>query len=137
MSDLPLETFDNFDIQATITGLFVYPIKSCAGVAVQEAILTETGLEFDRAWMVVDDKGAGLLQRGLGGCVQRVEGSLVDDHRVLGQPGLGVDAETSGARRSWCRRRWRRMTGDSRPRRWGQRRRQRQAGDPGKTAGQL
>ena len=65
MSDLPLETFDNFDIQATITGLFVYPIKSCAGVAVQEAILTETGLEFDRAWMVVDDKGEFLTQREL------------------------------------------------------------------------
>ncbi len=65
MSDLPLETFDNFDIQATITGLFVYPIKSCAGVAVQEAILTEIGLEFDRAWMVVDDKGEFLTQREL------------------------------------------------------------------------
>ena len=65
MSDLPLETFDSFDIQATITGLFVYPIKSCAGVAVQEAILTEAGLEFDRAWMVVDGKGEFLTQREL------------------------------------------------------------------------
>ena len=62
MSNLPLE---NFDIQATISGLFVYPVKSCAGVAVQEAILTETGLEFDRAWMVVDDKGEFLTQREL------------------------------------------------------------------------
>ena len=31
----------------------------------QDAILTETGLEFDRAWMVVDSKGEGLTQREL------------------------------------------------------------------------
>ena len=62
MSDLPIE---NFDVKASISGLFVYPVKSCAGVAVQEAILTETGLEFDRAWMVVNDKGEFLTQREL------------------------------------------------------------------------
>jgi uncharacterized protein YcbX len=45
--------------------LYVYPIKSCAAVVVQDAILTETGLEFDRAWMVVDDKGVFLTQREL------------------------------------------------------------------------
>ena len=32
--------------------------------------------------------GPGLLQRGLGGRVQRIEGGLVDDHRVLRQPEL-------------------------------------------------
>ena len=54
-----------FDITAVISGLYVYPIKSCAGVAVKDAILTETGLEFDRAWMVVDSAGEGLTQREL------------------------------------------------------------------------
>ncbi|MDP3754582.1 MOSC domain-containing protein, partial [Polaromonas sp.] len=53
------------DVGAVITGLWVYPVKSCAGVQVQEAILTETGLEFDRAWMVVDDDGSFLTQREL------------------------------------------------------------------------
>jgi uncharacterized protein YcbX len=53
------------DISAVISSLFVYPIKSCAGVEVQEAILTETGLEFDRAWMVVDEHGEFLTQREL------------------------------------------------------------------------
>jgi uncharacterized protein len=55
----------DFDLQATISRLFVYPIKSCAGVAVQEALLIETGLEFDRAWMVVDEHGEFLSQREL------------------------------------------------------------------------
>lgn len=53
------------DVGAVITGLWVYPVKSCAGVQVQEALLTETGLEFDRAWMVVDAQGAFLTQREL------------------------------------------------------------------------
>jgi uncharacterized protein YcbX len=54
-----------FDLQATIARLFVYPVKSCAGVELPEALLTETGLEFDRAWMVVDAKGEFVTQRQL------------------------------------------------------------------------
>jgi len=53
------------DVSARIARLFVYPIKSCAGVEVSEALLTETGLEFDRAWMVVDEAGRFVSQREL------------------------------------------------------------------------
>jgi uncharacterized protein YcbX len=52
-------------VGAVISRLFVYPVKSCAGVEVKQAILTETGLEFDRAWMVVDENGHFLTQREL------------------------------------------------------------------------
>ncbi|MGQ3000141.1 MOSC domain-containing protein [Variovorax sp.] len=55
----------DFDLQATIARLFVYPVKSCAGVELPEALLTETGLEFDRAWMVVDAQGEFVTQRQL------------------------------------------------------------------------
>ena len=65
MSNLANPELSDFDVFALISGLYVYPIKSCAGVAVQDAILTETGLEFDRAWMVVDEKGDFLTQREL------------------------------------------------------------------------
>ncbi|MDM0042547.1 MOSC N-terminal beta barrel domain-containing protein [Variovorax sp. J22G21] len=54
-----------FDLQATIARLFVYPVKSCAGVELPEALLTETGLEFDRAWMVVDANNEFVTQREL------------------------------------------------------------------------
>jgi len=50
---------------STIASLWVYPVKSCAGVQVQEALLLDTGLEFDRAWMVVDAHGVFLSQREL------------------------------------------------------------------------
>lgn len=53
------------DITARIERLFVYPIKSCAGVELREAVLTETGLDLDRAWMVVDEAGDFVTQREL------------------------------------------------------------------------
>jgi len=51
------------DLACTLAALFVYPIKSCAGIALDEALLIETGLDLDRAWMVVDEAGDMLTQR--------------------------------------------------------------------------
>ena len=52
---------------ATLTALTLYPIKSCAGIALQEATLTAAGLMHaqihDREWMVVDAQGEFLSQR--------------------------------------------------------------------------
>jgi len=53
------------EVSARIERLFVYPVKSCAGVEVREAVVTETGLDLDRAWMVVDAEGAFVTQREL------------------------------------------------------------------------
>ncbi|MFZ3142122.1 MAG: MOSC N-terminal beta barrel domain-containing protein [Polaromonas sp.] len=53
------------DVAAVVSQLYVYPVKSCAGVRVEQAILLDTGLEFDRAWMVVDGRGEFLTQREL------------------------------------------------------------------------
>jgi len=53
------------DVTATIASLVVYPVKSCAGVPVDEAVLTESGLDLDRAWMVVDATGGFVSQREL------------------------------------------------------------------------
>lgn len=50
---------------ARIARLFVYPVKSCAGVELTEAVLTEAGLDLDRAWMVVDERGEFVSQRQL------------------------------------------------------------------------
>lgn len=51
------------DVQARIARLFIYPVKSCAGIELSEALLTETGLDLDRAWMVVDEQGGFVTQR--------------------------------------------------------------------------
>jgi uncharacterized protein YcbX len=53
------------DVQATIDQLWIYPVKSCAGVSLPEVELTDTGLAYDRAWMVVDSEGVCVTQREL------------------------------------------------------------------------
>lgn len=50
-----------------LTKLVIYPIKSCGGIALQEALITESGLSnegvHDREWMVVDAEGRFITQR--------------------------------------------------------------------------
>jgi uncharacterized protein YcbX len=43
--------------------LYVYPIKSCAGIPLQESELVATGLRHDRRWMLVDETGQFMSQR--------------------------------------------------------------------------
>ena len=75
------------DLAAVIAGLYVYPVKSCAGVQVRQALLTETGLEFDRAWMVVDGHGNFLTQRELPR-MALVQPQLRHFEMVLRAPGM-------------------------------------------------
>jgi hypothetical protein len=48
-----------------IAALHVYPVKSCRGIALQQAELTPRGLRHDREWMVVTPDGRFLTQRDL------------------------------------------------------------------------
>lgn len=56
-------TSDPSDIDARIAQLWIYPVKSCAGLSVTESVLTDTGLDLDRAWAVVDEQGEFVSQR--------------------------------------------------------------------------
>lgn len=47
----------------TLSGLYIYPIKSAAGIAVQTAQLTPRGLQFDRRYMVTNLSGQFMTQR--------------------------------------------------------------------------
>ena len=48
---------------ATVSGIFIYPVKSLAGVGLKEAKVLPTGLQGDRQWMLVDSKGRFVSQR--------------------------------------------------------------------------
>lgn len=50
---------------ARIAGLFIYPVKGCAGIPLATARLTARGLEHDRRWMIVDPGGRFRTQREL------------------------------------------------------------------------
>ena len=56
-------TDSTHDVQGQIAELWIYPVKSCAGIAVQQARLSRHGLEWDRHWMVVDAEGLFVSQR--------------------------------------------------------------------------
>ena len=74
-------------IDCSIAALHLHPIKSCAGLAVGQALLIETGLELDRAWMVVDADGGMLTQRERPR-LALVQPRLRGDDMVLRAPGM-------------------------------------------------
>ncbi|ONM23551.1 Molybdenum cofactor sulfurase family protein [Zea mays] len=48
---------------ATVKSIFIYPIKSCRGLAVSQALIISTGFRWDRQWVVVNGKGRAYTQR--------------------------------------------------------------------------
>ena len=76
----------------TITELWVYPVKSLKGIALQEAQLTTAGLAHDRRWMLVDKKGKFMSQRGIPR-MALIETALTETHLLLncqGQDTLAI-----------------------------------------------
>ena len=77
----------NGEQRVSVASLHVYPVKSCAGIALDEALLIETGFEFDRAWMVVDPAYEFVTQRELPR-LALVHPTLKGDDMVLRAPGM-------------------------------------------------
>jgi uncharacterized protein len=75
------------DIEVRIAALHVHPIKSCGSIVVDEALVIETGLEFDRAWMVVDERGVLVTQRELPR-MALIQPTLKQLDMVLRAPGM-------------------------------------------------
>jgi uncharacterized protein len=69
-------------MSAVIGGLYVYPVKSAAGIALDSAQLDTCGLRHDREWMIVDAAGRFITQR---------------DESRLALLRTAIDATTSGA----------------------------------------
>ncbi|MBL8603225.1 MAG: MOSC domain-containing protein [Myxococcales bacterium] len=84
-----------------VASLHVYPVKSLGGVTLTEARLAETGLQFDRRMMLVDDAGRFYTQREHPG-LARVAVSLSVSGLTLTAPGgdvLAVSHDTEGLAR--------------------------------------
>lgn len=47
----------------TLTEIWIYPVKSLGGIAIQEAEAEMRGLQYDRRWMIVDEQFRFLSQR--------------------------------------------------------------------------
>lgn len=87
----------------SVSGLFIYPIKSCGGLAVDRARVGATGFELDRRWMVVGEDGQFMSQRKYPRLalvrVQLFENGLVLDAPQMPQLNLGLFVENGPATR--------------------------------------
>jgi uncharacterized protein YcbX len=86
-----------------VSGLFIYPVKSCGRITVDQAAVGATGFDLDRRWMVVGDDGRFLSQREHPR-LALVRVRLADNRLVLEAPdlpqlGIALDAETRPAGR--------------------------------------
>lgn len=70
-----------------VSGLFAYPIKSCRGIALDEAEVVATGLAHDRQWLVTDRHGVFMTQRDWP-VLARVQVSVGPDGLELGAAGM-------------------------------------------------
>lgn len=71
----------------TLSDLFIHPLKSGAALPVRQALLTDTGLQYDREWMVVDDRGEFVSQREVPR-LALVRSELRHSELVLRAPGM-------------------------------------------------
>jgi uncharacterized protein YcbX len=54
---------ESSEMALTLSQIFIYPIKSLGGIALDKALVQQRGLQYDRRWMLVDAQGHFLSQR--------------------------------------------------------------------------
>lgn len=62
-ASFPHDDDDDGSSAIRVAGLHIYPIKSCAGLALPSVALAPTGFAQDRQWMLVDADGEFVTQR--------------------------------------------------------------------------
>jgi uncharacterized protein YcbX len=90
-------------VDAVVSALFIYPVKSCRAIAMEQCALEARGLRHDRRWMIVDDAGRFITQR-TEPRLALVDVAIADDALVLSTPSmtplrLPVSPKSGGSRR--------------------------------------
>lgn len=65
-----------------ISQLYVYPVKSLAGIELKKADLDPFGIQYDRHWMLVDSEGKFITQRQQPKLCQ-IHTQLTEEHLIL------------------------------------------------------
>lgn len=71
-----------------VTELFVYPVKSCKGIKLTEARCLKEGMEFDRNWIILNEKGQFVCQRKAPGLALVVPHFEDNKYLCLDAPGM-------------------------------------------------
>jgi uncharacterized protein YcbX len=69
----------------TLNDIFIYPVKSLAGIRVENWEVVETGLKYDRQWMLIDENVQFLSQRRLPK-MALIQTQLTDSELILSAP---------------------------------------------------
>jgi uncharacterized protein YcbX len=70
-----------------VSQINIYPVKSCAGLSLQSALVVDTGFEYDRQWMVVDSEGKFVTQRQYAK-MSLIKTTLIDNGVHFEAPGM-------------------------------------------------
>ena len=70
----------------TLSSIYIYPIKSLAGIEVEQWEVTPTGLQYDRKWMLVDGQQQFLSQRRLPK-MALLKTQIIDQQLIISAPG--------------------------------------------------
>jgi uncharacterized protein YcbX len=85
---------------ATVSALTYYPVKGCAGVSVDRAVVTPTGLAYDRGFVLTHPDGVFLSQRSVARLAIIRAQMLHDGNKLaLSAPGAGdivLDVTSAG-----------------------------------------
>ncbi|MGZ4968426.1 MAG: MOSC domain-containing protein [Methylobacter sp.] len=71
----------------TLSGIFVYPVKSLAGISANSWLVTEKGFQHDRKWMIIDNDRQFLSQRKLPK-MALIKTALTDKNLILSAPDM-------------------------------------------------
>lgn len=72
-------------VMVQITGLNIYPVKSCRGIALTQARITEHGFAHDREWLVVTPENRFLTQRERP-LLAQIEPAIAGNQLILRKP---------------------------------------------------
>ncbi len=70
-----------------LSHIFLYPVKSLAGISVEQWSVNHTGLLYDRHWMLVDQDNAFLSQRRLPR-MALIHTALTESSLIISAPGM-------------------------------------------------
>ena len=71
----------------SLKSIYIYPIKSLAGIQLEQSIVSKTGLKYDRQWMLVDAQQQFLSQRSLPE-MALIKTRLTDRQLIVSAPGM-------------------------------------------------
>jgi uncharacterized protein YcbX len=83
-----------------ISELYIYPVKSLAGIKLSTSVLSTFGLKYDRRWMIVDANGQFLSQRELAKmatiktAIENEELVLTHNQNKINVPAIHQQSET-------------------------------------------